>query len=530
MILHNATILTMDEALPRASALAIAGGRVLGGVDSREDAIASHAHERVDLQGATVVPGLVDAHVHFRAWALARIRVQLSGAASRAQALEALRQHAQGLPADGWVLGGGWRDELLARGVEDHASELDAAVSGRPAALVSKDGHALWLNEAALERLELHAGSLQQPGGVVERTAGGSFAGVLREQSAWSVRRLLPTDDLDNRALAAAMREANRRGVTALHDMDGAAGFRAWRRLEQERGLSLRVWQHFLVEDLPHLSALGISGGFGSDRLRVGGIKVFADGTLGSGTAWLHEPEQQVEGQSAREPVVISDRSRIGQLAVEAAAAGLPLLVHAIGDAAVTAVLDALQATADHWTTLPVRPRIEHAQLMRPADMERAVQMGVTLSVQPSHLVCDRDVAEARWGGRAAHAYAYQSMVSAGATVVFGSDAPIEELNPLAALHAATTRDGGAHGLQPARGAWHPHEAVDVDTALRASTSWCADAAGVGEWLGRLSPGRAADLVVLSGNPLVEPVADLQVIATMVAGRWVYGAADLRSR
>ncbi len=545
MILDNANVLTMDAALPRAKAIAIAGGRVLGGVDSREDAIASHAHERIDLKGLTVVPGFVESHCHFRAWALQRHRLQLDGAPSFDGLLDRVRVHAsapavdEDLPgtsqhlepreADDWILGGGWNNELLPAGTPV-ATALDDAASARPAALHSRDGHALWTTPRALARLGLTLDQLDVPGGVVERDASGAFTGVLREESAWIVRRALPDDDLDMKVLATSMREAARRGVTSLHDMDGAVALRSWRRIEDERGLALRVWVHLLAADLPHIEALGLGAGWGSERLAIGALKLYADGTLGSGTALVHEPEIAREGERPRDGVAIVPASELRSLARRAGAAGLPLAVHAIGDRAFTDVIDALEATREHWDQLPMRPRIEHAQLVRNDDLARAAQLGVALSVQPSMLVSDRDEADARWGDRTDRAYAYRAMVDAGCGILMGSDAPIEDLRPLAALHAATARDGGAHELGAARGAWHPEQAIDAETALLAATAWPADATGVGHRLGRLVPGREADLVVLSGDPLETPFAELEVVATMVGGRWTFGAANLGVR
>ena len=545
MILDNANVLTMDAALPRAKAIAIAGGRILGGVDSREDAIASHAHERIDLKGLTVVPGFVESHCHFRAWALQRHRLQLEGAPNLDGLLDRVRVHAaspavdEDLPgpprriepreSDEWILGGGWSNELLPAGTQV-ATMLDVAAAGRPAALHSRDGHALWTTPRALERQPEALDQLDVPGGVVERDASGEFTGVLREESAWIVRRALPDDDLDMKVLATSMREAARRGVTSLHDMDGAVALRSWRRVEDERGLALRVWVHLLAADLPHVEALGLGAGWGSDRLAIGALKLYADGTLGSGTALVHEPELPREGEQPREGVAIVPASELRSLARRAGAAGLPLAVHAIGDRAFTDVLDALEATREHWDQLPMRPRIEHAQLVRTEDLARAAELGVALSVQPSMLVSDRDEADARWGERTSRAYAYRSMVDAGCGILLGSDAPIEDLRPLAAMYAAVERDGGPHGLGPVRGAWHVEQSIDPETALLASTAWPADATGVGHRLGRLVPGREADLVVLDGDPLTDPLADIQVVATMVGGRWTYGAANLGVR
>lgn len=534
MILDNANVLTMDAALPRAKALAIAGGKILGGVDSREDVIASHAHERIDLRGMTVVPGFVESHCHFRGWALERHRVQLADATSFETMLErasAARREPSVPPreADAWVLGGGWSEELV-RGVPDPGGRLSIAISGAPAALHSRDGHALLTTMDTLDALGISLEDLDIPGGIVERDAAGSFTGILREESAWIVRRRLPDDDLDMKVLATSMREAARRGVTSLHDMDGAAALRSWRAVEDERGLALRVWVHLLADDLPHVEALGLGAGWGSERLATGALKLYADGTLGSGTALLHEPELPRPGEQVRDGVAIVSADDLRSYARRAGAAGLPLAVHAIGDLAFSVVLDALEATQEHWQHLAMRPRIEHAQLVRTQDLARAARLGVALAVQPAMLVTDRDEASARWGDRTSRAYAYRSMVEAGCGILLGSDAPIEDLSPLAAIHAAVGRDGGAHGLGEPRGPWHPEQAIDAETALLASTAWPADATGVGHRLGRLVPGRDADLVVLSDDPFTCPTADLEVVATMVGGRWTHGAASLGLR
>jgi len=202
--------------------------------------------------------------------------------------------------------------------------------------------------------------------------------------------------------------------------------------------------------------------------------------------------------------------------------AGLPLLVHAIGDAAVTRAVDALEATQEFWSHLPLRPRIEHAQLMNPGDMIRCAQLGIGLSVQPSMLISDREEATARWGERTARAFAYRAMVDAGCGLLLGSDAPIEQLDPLAAIRSAVLRGGAPDGTD----AFHPEQRIEVETALLASSAWPADATGVQDRIGRLVPGRQADLVVLSGNPLEDPIEQVEVVATMVGGRWTFGAAS----
>jgi predicted amidohydrolase YtcJ len=509
MLLANANVLTLDPAQPRVDELVIRDGRI--------DLAGSAIGERVDLGGATVVPGFVDSHTHFRAWAVARHRLDLHDATD----LGELLIRVLGATGDG-VLGAGWSDTVVA----PHGRIVDAlvdAADGRFVALMSRDSHALLTTEATLEQLGLTLADLDVSGGVVERDGEGAFTGVLREESAWMVRRRLPDDDIDDRVMADGVSEAARRGVTSLHDMDGGAALGAWRSLEATHGLDARVHVHLLERDLPHAVALGLGAGFGSDRLRIGGLKLFVDGTLGSGTALLHAPEHARPGEEPRTGVEMVDGDELRRLAIEAAALGMPLLVHAIGDRAFTQVVDALEATVDAWTHLSMRPRIEHAQLVRHDDLVRCARLGIALSVQPSMLVADRDEADARWGERTARAFAYRWMLDAGCRLLLNSDAPIEEISPLAAMHAATTRDGGAHGLADARGPWHAEQAIDPMSALLATSAWPAEASGLGDRLGQLTPGRLADLVVLNGDPLTTPIASLDVVATMVGGVWTFG-------
>ena len=304
-------------------------------------------------------------------------------------------------------------------------------------------------------------------------------------------------------ALAAA------RGVTAVHDKDGWMGaFEAFQRLRENGELTLRVWQSLPADRLPQLRELGLRSGFGNEWLRLGYLKVFMDGTLGSATARL------LDGSG----VEITSRERLADIVREAAAAGWPVGVHAIGDAANRAALDAFEATAAAWRPLGLRQRIEHAQLLDEADLGRFGALGVTASVQFAHAPSDRDLADRLWEGRPG-AYAYRSLLDAGARLANGSDAPIEELDPLQGLVAGVLR------TLDQRPPWRAEQALSVDEALR---SICLEPV----WLahdenqrGTLVPGKLADLVVLDRDPYAcsrEELGGISVLATMVGGSWMY--------
>ncbi|MCL4290802.1 MAG: amidohydrolase [Thermoleophilia bacterium] len=505
MILGNGVVRTMDPSLPTAAALAIAGDTVAGGVGTHERALPSP--ERVDLRGRCVVPGFTDAHVHFPTWALARRQVRLEGTRSLEEAVARVGAAASSALSGGWLRGCGWRSADWLPAVEPTRHALDPVTGDVPAALWARDDHSLWLNSAALALARGDLGT-----GVVELDDAGEPTGLLREEAAWRFReRYLAVGENETAdAMREGIRVAHARGVTAVHDKDGWLGAqRIWQRLRASGLLTLRVWQSLPHERLGELEALGLRSGIGDDWLRIGYLKLFMDGTLGSRTAWL------LDGSG----VAITTGEELAEVVRRAARAGWPVAVHAIGDRANREALDAFEATRDEWHPRGLRQRIEHAQLVHPDDLPRFAALGVACSVQFSHAPSDRDMADRFWAGRTAHAYAFRSLLGSGAVVANGSDAPVEELDPLGGIRAGVLRslDG--------RDAWHPEQSLGVEEALHATTVTPAWLAGEERRRGRLVPGQLADLVVLDRDPLAVPpeeLAAVTVVATMVGGRWVH--------
>ena len=502
MILANGVIRTMDPSLPTCAALALAGDRVVGGVGAHENALPTP--ERVDLGGRCALPAFTDAHVHFPTWSLAWRDVRLEDAASLAEALARVAAH----PRRGtWLRGTGWRDALWA----EHPSRepLDEVTGETPAALWSKDYHSLWLNSAGLARAN---GDLEVPGGVVERDGAGEPTGILREESAWRFRDryVAVSEDEWVAATREGIKVANARGVGAIHDKDGWLGANAiFARIHENDGLTLRVWQSLPHDRVRELAELRIRSGLGDDYLRLGYLKAFMDGTLGSQTAWMLDASG----------VVITSGEELVEIVRSAAAAGWPVAVHAIGDRANREALDAFETTRDLWQPLGLRHRIEHAQCLDPADVGRFAELGVACSVQYSHAPSDRDLAERFWGERLDGTYAFRSLTESGAVVANGSDAPVEELDPLAGIAAGVRR------TIDDRPGWRPEESVTVEQALHATTVAPAWLAGDERRRGTLLPGRLADLVVLDRDPVAcEPdeLPSVAVVATMVGGRWVH--------
>lgn len=468
MILRG-TVLTLDPARPRADGLVVRGGMV--------SALDGAGGEPLP-DGAVILPGFTDSHVHLLTWSSSLCELPLGGE-SLERVLEQVREAAPG----GFVRGFGWSvddDGALTR------ETLDAVSGDVPVALLAHDFHSLWVNSAALALADR---PLEVPGGVVERDGDGRPTGILREQAAWAFRDryALPgrAEQLD--ALRGALPELSRRGVTAVHDKDGWLDCIAIvRELHASDGeLPLRIWHSTPADRM--------------DEPGAGYVKAFMDGTLSSRTARL------LGGGG----VEVTSRDDFARIVRAAAARGLPVAVHAIGDQAARDALDAFEATREAWAGL--RPRIEHAQCVHPDDMPRFAALGVTASIQPAMTVTDRAVAERLWSDRIERSYAYGSLHRAGARLAGGSDAPVEALDPLDGIRAAVLRE------------WHPEEALDLDTALRAWTSVPAWLEGREATHGRLAPGCAADLVILDRDPF-EDLAGAQVIGTVHEGAWTYRA------
>jgi predicted amidohydrolase YtcJ len=502
MILDNGLVRTMDASLPTAAALPIAGAIVAGGVGVHETALPSP--ERIDLRGRCVVPAFTDSHVHFPSWSLARRDVRLDGSSSLDEALARVRAHGR---TGTWIRGLGWRDAEWAE--QPTRQALDPVTGETPAALWAKDYHSLWLNSAALA---LAGGDLEVPGGVVERDATGEPTGVLREESAWRFRERFVTVGEEEwfDATREGIRVANSRGVAAVHDKDGWLGAAAiFGRIHECEGLTIRVWQSLPAEKISELADLGLRSRVGDDFLRLGYLKCFMDGTLGSQTAWM------LDGSGVR----ITSGEELAEIVRAGAAAGWPVAVHAIGDRANREALDAFAATRELWAPLGLRHRVEHSQCLAPEDVARFAELGVACSVQFAHAPSDRDLADRFWGERTEGAYAFRSLWNSGAVVANGSDAPVEELDPLAGIRAGVLR------TIDERPPWHGEQALTVEQALLASTVTPAWLAGDERRRGKLLPGYLADLVVLSRDPLAGPPDELQsveVVATMVGGRWVH--------
>jgi predicted amidohydrolase YtcJ len=518
-LLVNGRIYTMDAECPQASALAIYGEHILA-VGGDLDGVLAPDGRVVDLGGRCVLPGLIDSHIHFASYALGLRAVDLTAAATLDEVLSLISQRVRETEPGIWVQGRGWDQERWPDRRFPTAQDLDSVAPLHPVVLMAKSGHALAANSRALEMAGVTAETPDPAGGRIGRDAHGQPDGMLFEDSAIElVTDLVPVPSAEETAetIRRTFPEAWRVGLTSIHDVDHSPAFAAYQVLRARVELGLRVVKYLPVEVLDCALGIGIRGGLGDDWLRVGGIKVFTDGALGPRTAAMLAP---YEGAPENVGVLTIDEAPLRELTSKAVAGGLPLAIHAIGDRANRMVLDVLTISGGEG----LRHRIEHVQLLHPDDVGRLAALGIVASMQPIHATQDYEMADRYWGDRCVAAYAWRSLLDAGTVLAFGSDCPVEDLDPFQGIHAAVTRrrvDGS-----PGPEGWYPEQRLTVEEAVYAYTLGAAQAAAMERLLGSLSPGKLADLVVLDRDVFTcEPmqISETRVIATMIAGQFVYG-------
>jgi predicted amidohydrolase YtcJ len=524
-VICSTRVFTGDPAQPWAEAVCVTDGRIL--VLGRSDDVkraASRGAQVFELPGRLVLPGMVDAHLHFVNFGLSLRRLDLRDLPSIDACRARVKEAVAGRKPGEWVIGRGWNETGWADRREPSARDLDDIAPHHPVMLIRVCGHTVWVNSMAMAKAGIAKGTQDAPGARIERDPRtGEPTGVLREYRK-IIEKVIPPPTIEERKLAAlqAQREALRSGVTGVHSCETLQEWEALAALDGEGKLKVRVHHLLPPDQLEPAQSRGIELGKGSERLWFGQVKLYADGSLGSGTALLHEPytdDPSQRGLAVLTPKQLQERV---ELTYER---GGDVGVHAIGDLAVTNVLRAIQAARRKYPG-PRRDRIEHVQLMHPDDFATFRDLDVVASVQPVHLLTDMPVAERKWGmDRCRYGYAWRSMLRAGIRLQFGSDAPVEPINPLLSFHAALTRQQLSG--EP-RDGWFPAERLSLEEVIRAFTQVAAWASRKEDQLGTLTPGRKADLVVFDRDLFaVAPgqVASAEVELTMVDGEIVYRKA-----
>lgn len=530
LILFNGTIATQNPSKPLARAVAIGKQGILA-VGGNDDILhlSGAGTEKIDLDGRLVTPGFIDTHIHFYEWSLKRQGVKLTDLTGLEGLLDRVRQAADERPPGQWIMGQGWNETDWTEPHMPTRDWLDRAAPGHPVLLWRCDLHLAAANTAALKLAGIDSHTPDPPEGRIERDAAGKPTGILRELAINLVRDAVAPPDPDGvtDAFEDAASALHRRGVTGIHDVrlmadkDGAEAFRAFQRLDQNGRLALRSWVTLPGDRLDDIIGLGLKTGFGNDRLRVGHVKFFSDGGMGARTAWMIDPYLD-----AGHGMPLMDMAVLASDIQKADAAGLSTMVHAVGDRAnreLIAIFEDLESRrAGSKNPRPTIPhRIEHVQMIRPEDADRLRNLNLALCVTPANMVLDINLIDSAVGEKGRWTYAFRRLMDTGAPVMFSSDCPVCDPDPLAGIHAAVSRQR-ADGT-PA-GGWHAQECISVDEAIRAYTATPASV-HLAPDLGVIAPGKKADLVVLSENMLISPpesIPDVRVEMTLFDGRIVY--------
>ncbi len=523
---------------PWVEAVAISNGRFLAG--GRSDEMQAYVGLRtqvIDLEGRLAVAGFIDDHVHFINGGFQLLEVDLKDARDEAEFTRRIAEKAKTLKTGRWLEGGRWDEEAWPDGKLPTRWMIDSVTPDTPVFISRYDGHAALANSLALKLAGVTQETSAPEGGVIVRDPArrDEPTGVLKDAAMDLVARVIPrpTEAEMEEALKAALTEARRVGVTSVENMtvdtDSANGtftgeIRLLRRAELEGWLTCRFYEIVPIANWKGLADAGISHEIGSAYLKLGAVKAFADGSLGSRTAWMFEPFTDDPGNRGLPMALMDPPAKMEALARRADEAGIQLAIHAIGDRANAEVLDVFARLAGNAPSAR-RFRIEHAQHVRRQDFERFAKLGVIASMQPYHAIDD-----GRWAGkrlgpeRLRTSYAWRSMLRAGAPLAFGSDWPVAPLSPLLGIYAAVTR-ATLDGKHPA--GWFPEERLSVEEALGAYTRGSAYAAFEEKAKGTISPGKLADLVVLSEDLFSispEKIRDARVVLSIVGGKVVYQA------
>jgi predicted amidohydrolase YtcJ len=522
----NAKIWTGDPGKPWAEALAIAGEKIAVVGSNDEVRAAARGVETIDAGGRLVTPGFIDTHVHFIDGGFRLSSVQLRDAKTREEFVSRIAAFAKTLPEGAWITGGDW-DHTLWGGALPERGWIDAVTASNPVWINRLDGHMALANSAALKAAGVTAATQDIEGGEIVRGAGGEPTGVFKDNAMSLIDKVVPapSPELADRALAAAMKYVNERGVATVHNMGTWNDLEVFARAARNNSLTTRIYAVTPLAEWERLAhavdkrSYGGADGRGDEWLRVGGLKGFVDGSLGSHTAAFHEPFDDAPKDRG---LLVNTPEDLYTWIAGADKAGLHVMVHAIGDRANGMLLDIFERVSREHGPRDRRFRIEHAQHLAPADIPRFAQLGVIASMQPYHAIDDGRWAEQYIGKRIATTYAFRGLLDQKAIVSFGSDWFVAPPTPLEGVYAAVTRrtldERNPDG-------WVPEQKVTVEQALRAYTSSAAYASFDESRKGSLTPGKLADVVMLDRDLFAIPPAEIRearVLLTVVGGRVVH--------
>ena len=535
-IFVNGSVRTLDPSQPHAQAIAVKKGRIAAVGPNRDllSSFSSHNSKIIDLNGKTVLPGFTDSHTHFIAGGFSLQAVDLRGSTDTADFTRRIADRAAITPAGRWVTGGGWDQETWPGAPLPHKGWLDTFTATTPVFVTRIDLHIGLANSAALRLAGITAETPDPCGGEIMRDSlTGEPTGILKDKAVKLIEQAMPRPSREERngALKAALQQAARNGVTSIHDITdwGNPDWSEWAAFNdfRQRGeLTCRIFARLPLADWDRRRndfPVFQTGSAADPWLRFGGLKAFTDGSLGGRTAYFFEPYTDAPGYCGLLLDEMYPEGDMERRIKEADLAGLPVSVHAIGDRANAMILDIFSRITNVNPVRDRRFRIEHAQHLRPKDIQRMAELGIVVSIQPAQVFDDGGWAELRIGEeRCRMTYAFHSLAAAGACLVSGSDWPVAPLDPLLGIYVAATRCT-ANGRFP--GGWHPEQRISSLQAIEACTVNAAYAEFAETEKGTIVPGKFADLTVLSEDPAaVEPAAikDVKVLMTVAGGNVVY--------
>jgi hypothetical protein len=533
LIIHNAKVWTVNPAQPQAEAVAVLNGRITAvGSDASVLEWRGPRTRVVDAKGLRLLPGFNDAHVHFSDGGATLSAVQLTDVTSLKEFVRRIGDYAAHTPKGEWIRNGNWDESKWSPARLPTRQDIDAVTPDNPVALDRYDGHMVLVNSKALALAGITSKTADPPGGVIVRDARGEPTGALKDAATGLLRHAEPPLNAEQRrrAIERAMKEAAMRGVTSVQDMALDYGDLAvYAHLLDEGKLTVRVYGAPLITHVEDQAQLGIGHAFGGPSLRIGAVKMFADGSLGSRTAYFIQPYTD---EPYNRGLLFSDMLplvKAGERLMRADATNLQVCTHAIGDAAVKTVLDLYQAVEKRDGPRDRRWRIEHAQHMSVSDFDRFAQLHVIASVQPYQAIDDGRWAEARIGHeRAGRMHAYRTFLNHGVRLAFGTDWPVAPLDPVLTLYAAVTR-ATLDGKNPQ--GWFPGQKLTIQEAIAIYTMGSAYAEFQEHEKGSIEPGKLADLVLMSQDVLEIPpqtIRDVHVVKTWLGGQEIYDAAAHR--
>lgn len=522
LVVRDARVWTGQPDLPWAEAVAVSGDRVLavGGNEDMEPLITGETRV-IEGAGRLVTPGFIDTHVHFISGGFNLSSVQLRDAPTPKVFVDRIAEFARGLEPGVWILGGDWDHEQWG-GELPRRDWIDSVTTDNPVWVNRLDGHMALANTAALTAAGVTRGTEEVDGGTIERYDDGEPAGILKDNAMYLVDRIVPEapEELKDRALDAAMAYVAAQGVTSVHDMGSWSNVAAFERARDEGRMKTRIYAAIPLWDWQRLADRVAESGTGDEWVRLGGLKGFVDGSLGSHTAAFMEPFTDAPDDTG---LLISTEEDLYAWTSGADGAGLHVMVHAIGDRAIRMQLDIFQRVAAENGPRDRRFRIEHAQHIAPDDIARFAALDIIPSMQPYHAIDDGRWAEKVIGSeRIKTTYAFRSLLDTGARLALGSDWSVAPATPIEGIYAAVTRRT-LDDLNP--GGWVPEQKITVEEALRGYTTDAAYASYEEDVKGSLEPGKLADFVILDRDlttmPL-EEIRDAVVDLTVVGGNIVY--------